>query len=109
MPLLTPALDVVGSHHERWDGGGYPQGLAGDTIPLLARIFAVVDALDAMTHARPWRPSLSVAQALETIRQASGNHFDPRVVAAALMIDEAAWSRMLGVPDDVVAETALRV
>ena len=109
VPLLTPALDVVGSHHERWDGGGYPHGLAGDTIPLLARIFAVVDAIDAMTHARPWRPSLTVTHALESIRQASGTHFDPRVVDVAMTIDAAEWSQMLGVGDGVVAETPMRV
>src|SRR6186997_2531312 len=53
VPLLTPALDVVGAHHERWDGSGYPHGLRDEAIPLTARIFAVVDALDAMTHDRP--------------------------------------------------------
>ena len=55
VPLLTPALDVVGAHHERYDGGGSPHGLRGDEIPLTARIFAVVDAHDAMTHDRPYR------------------------------------------------------
>jgi putative nucleotidyltransferase with HDIG domain len=96
VPLLTPALDVVRSHHERWDGAGYPDRIAGDTIPVLARIFAVVDALDALTHARPWRPALTVGEALETVRKEAGTHFDPRVVAAALTIDEAGWSRLLG-------------
>lgn len=109
VPLLTPALDVVSSHHERWDGGGYPLGLAGDTIPLLARIFAVVDSLDAMTHARPWRPALTVAEALETIREEAGKQFDPRVVDAALTIGEPGWSRLLGVPSGAVAERAVSV
>ncbi len=104
VPLLTPALDLVSSHHERWDGAGYPLGLAGDTIPLPARIFAVVDSVDAMTHVRPWRPALTVAEALETIREEAGKQFDPRVVAAALTIGEAGWSRLLGVPSGAVTE-----
>jgi HAMP domain-containing protein len=109
VPLLTPALDVVGYHHERWDGGGYPRGLAGDTIPLLARIFAVVDSLDAMTHARPWRPALTVAHAFDTIREESGTRFDPRVVDAAMTIDAAGWSQLLGVASGTIADTAVPV
>jgi len=109
VPLLTPALDVVSSHHERWDGRGYPLALAGDTIPLPARIFAVVDSLDAMTHARPWRPALTVAEALEAIREEAGKQFDPRVVDAALAIGEPGWSRLLGVPSGAVAEGAVSV
>jgi HAMP domain-containing protein len=107
VPLLTPALDVVGSHHERWDGQGYPLGLAGDLIPLPARIFAVVDALDAMTHGRPWRPSLTVAEALDTIRKEAGRQFDPRIVDVALTFGEAGWSRLLDVPGGAVAESAM--
>lgn len=96
VPLLTPALDVVGGHHERYDGGGYPQGLAGEEIPLTARIFAVVDALDAMTHDRPYRTPRSVAEALEEVRREAGKQFDPRVTDAALTIAEARWADLLG-------------
>ncbi|HYL81113.1 MAG TPA: HD domain-containing phosphohydrolase, partial [Candidatus Acidoferrum sp.] len=96
VPLLTPALDVVGGHHERYDGGGYPQGLRGEDIPLTARIFAVVDALDAMTHARPYRPARSVAEALEELRRGAGKQFDPRVVEVALTISGERWGELLG-------------
>lgn len=109
VPLLTPALDVVSSHHERWNGAGYPLGLAGDVIPLSARIFAVVDALDAMTQARPWRPPLTVAEAVAAIREEAGKQFDPRVVDAALAIGEDGWSRLLGVSSGAVAERAMPV
>lgn len=86
VPLLTPALDVVGGHHERYDGAGYPGGLSAETIPLTARVFAVVDAMDAMTHDRPHRPARSISEALEEVRRESGKQFDPRVVEAALKI-----------------------
>jgi HAMP domain-containing protein len=98
VPLLTPALDVVGGHHERWDGSGYPHGLKGEVIPLTARLFAVVDALDAMTHARPYRPAHPLTEALEAIRQAAGAQYDPRVVEAALAIPPARWAELLGSP-----------
>ncbi|MBI2371110.1 MAG: HD domain-containing protein [Deltaproteobacteria bacterium] len=96
VPLLTPALDVVGGHHERYDGGGYPQGLHGEEIPLTARIFAVVDALDAVTHDRPYRRARPVSEALEVLRQEAGKQFDPRAVEAALAIPEARWAELLG-------------
>jgi HD-GYP domain-containing protein (c-di-GMP phosphodiesterase class II) len=95
VPLLTPALDVVGGHHERYDGGGYPQGLEGEDIPVVARIFAVVDALDALTHDRPHRTARSVPEALAVIAAESGSHFDPRVVEAALAIPPARWAELL--------------
>jgi response regulator RpfG family c-di-GMP phosphodiesterase len=75
-------LKVVRSHHERWDGGGYPDGLAGEEIPLAARIFALVDAMDAMTTDRPYRPAQSWEAATDEILAQSGRQFDPRVVAA---------------------------
>lgn len=99
VPLLTPALDVVGSHHERYDGKGYPQGLRAEEIPLAARIFSVVDALDAMTHDRPYRKALPLAQALETLRQQAGGQFDPRVVEAALAIPAERWGELLGLSE----------
>ncbi len=100
VPLLRPALDLVSAHHERWDGGGYPQGLRGVEIPLVARIFAVVDALDAMTHDRPSRAALSVAEALERVRAEAGKQFDPRVVEAALSIEDAEWAALLARPSE---------
>jgi putative nucleotidyltransferase with HDIG domain len=96
VPLLTPALDVVGAHHERWDGSGYPQGLRDEAIPLTARIFAVVDALDAMTHDRPHRKGRSVNEALTVVRDEAGKQFDPRIVEAALAIPADRWTSLLG-------------
>ena len=80
--LQGEGLRVVRSHHERWDGGGYPDHLAGTGIPLGARIFALVDALDAMTNERPYREALHWEDATDEILAGSGSQFDPRVVAA---------------------------
>jgi len=78
--FLIPALPIVEAHHEKWDGSGYPRGLRKEEIPLGARIFALVDAFDAMTSDRPYRRALSFEQALEQISACSGTHFDPEVV-----------------------------
>jgi HAMP domain-containing protein len=106
VPLLTPALDVVGAHHERLDGGGYPNGLRGEGIPLTARIFAVVDALDAMTHDRPHRAARRLEEALEEIRRESGKQFDSRIVETALGLPAARWAELLGVPAAAPAAAA---
>jgi HD-GYP domain-containing protein (c-di-GMP phosphodiesterase class II) len=73
---------VVRHHHERWDGRGYPDRLAGDEIPLAARVFAVADALDALTSDRPYRRGTRFSRAREEIRAHAGSQFDPEVVAA---------------------------
>jgi ribonuclease P protein subunit RPR2 len=80
--LQGVGLRVVRSHHERWDGEGYPDGLAGDEIPLAARIFAVADTLDAMTSDRPYRPRGPWETARTEILAQSGRQFDPAVVDA---------------------------
>jgi response regulator RpfG family c-di-GMP phosphodiesterase len=80
--LKGEGLRIVRSHHERWDGGGYPDGLRGDETPLGARVFAVADALDAMTSDRPYRSALGWAAAREEIVLESGRQFDPVVVEA---------------------------
>jgi putative nucleotidyltransferase with HDIG domain len=95
VPLLTPALDVVGGHHERYDGTGYPHRLRGEEIPVTARLFAVVDALDAMTHDRPHRGARPVAEALAVLRQEAGKQFDPRIVEVALAISTEHWEQLL--------------
>ncbi|NMB88885.1 MAG: PAS domain S-box protein, partial [Chloroflexi bacterium] len=77
---LRPALDIPYCHHERWDGSGYPRGLAGEQIPLAARIFAIVDVWDALTSDRPYRAAWSRHKTLEYIREHKGSHFDPRLV-----------------------------
>ena len=79
--FLREAAQIVRHHHERWDGQGYPDGLAGEEIPLAARIFSVVDALDAITTDRPYRPGVSFAQARREIAAKAGTQFDPDVVA----------------------------
>ena len=79
---------VVRHHHERWDGTGYPDGLAGDAIPLAARVFAVADALDALTTDRPYRPASSFAVAREEVLRGAGTQFDPVVVAAYRQIPD---------------------
>lgn len=95
VPLLTPALDVVGAHHERFDGMGYPQGLRGEEIPLTARVFAVVDAIDNMTHDGPNRRAISLYEALGIVKAESGKQFDPRIVEAALSIPQDEWAELL--------------
>ena len=77
---LRLALDIPNSHHEKWDGSGYPHGLKGTQIPLVARIFAVVDVWDALTSDRPYRPAWTEEKVREHILASSGTHFDPQVV-----------------------------
>jgi putative nucleotidyltransferase with HDIG domain len=84
--FLGEAKLVVRHHHERWDGTGYPDGLAGEVIPLSARVFAVADVLDALTTVRPYRPPSPLAQARTMIEETAGSHFDPDVVDAFLQI-----------------------
>jgi response regulator RpfG family c-di-GMP phosphodiesterase len=86
--LQGEGLRVVRSHHERWDGAGYPDGLAGTEISLGARIFAVADALDAMTTDRPYRLAIPWKEAGDEIVEQAGRHFDPGVVAAFARRDE---------------------
>lgn len=79
---LAPALDIPYCHHERWDGTGYPRGLKGEEIPLAARLFAVVDAYDAITSDRPYRKGWDKHAALKIIREEAGKHFCPTAVKA---------------------------
>ena len=87
---LEPALDVPYAHHERWDGTGYPRGLAGEEIPLAARVFAVADAFDALTSDRPYRPAWPEEAVLHYLHEKAGTHYDPAVVAALLRLREPA-------------------
>ncbi len=88
IPYLQRAIDVPHYHHERWNGSGYPEGLKGEAIPLLARIFAVADVYDALTSDRPYRKALPREQALRYLETHAGELFDPRVVAAFLRLAE---------------------
>lgn len=82
--LIEAARDIAGAHHERWDGSGYPKGLAGEAIPILARICAVADVFDALTSSRPYKEAWKVDEAKDWIVSESGKHFDPAVVDAFL-------------------------
>jgi putative two-component system response regulator len=83
-PMLEMAATVALTHHEKWDGSGYPQGLAGEAIPLESRIVSIADVYDALTSNRPYRTARPEEEALTIIEATVGNHFDPRVHAAFL-------------------------
>jgi PAS domain S-box-containing protein len=87
--FLRPALDIPYCHHERWDGGGYPRGLAGVHIPIAARIFSVVDVWDALRSRRPYHDEWSEERVREHVRSLAGSQFDPEVVEAFLALDWA--------------------
>ena len=87
-PDLELAMECAASHHERWDGTGYPQGIAGEKIPLIGRIVAVVDAFDALTHQRPYRAACSLEEAVAEIDRHSKTQFDPKVVRAFLQLHQ---------------------
>jgi response regulator RpfG family c-di-GMP phosphodiesterase len=89
IPFLRGAVPIVYHHHERWDGSGYPLGLNGSAIPVGARIFAVVDAFDAMTFDRPYSKAISFEAAKAEILRCAGTHFDPSVVESFLQVPES--------------------
>lgn len=80
--MLTYGRQIARHHHEKWDGSGYPDGLAGEAIPLAARLMAVADVYDALISARPYKKAMTHEEALAFIREGSGSHFDPHVVQA---------------------------
>ncbi len=101
LPLLREAAPVVRHEHERFDGGGYPDGLAGEAIPITSRILLACDALVAMTSPRPWREPRSLEEACEELRRGAGEQLDPRVVEALLgLLDDGAGA---GAADEVVS------
>ncbi len=87
-PHLEPIAAGVRTHHERWDGSGYPDGLIGDEVPPVGRIVAVADAFDALTSDRNYRATTDRETALALIREGSGSHFEPRVVVALATVLE---------------------
>lgn len=91
---LRPALDIPYSHHEKWDGSGYPRGLRGEKIPLAARIFAVVDVYDALTSDRPYRKAWTKEKTFDHIHGLAETHFDPQVVAAFLALKDELTTEM---------------
>ena len=84
IPFFAPVRPIVRSAHERWDGAGYPDGLAGEDIPLAARIVCACDAFHAITSERPYSKARSVEEAVEEMRRCAGSQFDPRVVDALI-------------------------
>ncbi len=105
-PVLQMAAVIAASHHERWDGNGYPAGLAREEIPLVGRIVAVADVFDALTHERPYKNAWPVDTAISEIRQGAGSQFDPRVVSAFLAIHGVAASSRVVRTDSVGAGQA---
>lgn len=92
--FLADAVELIRHHHERFDGAGYPDGLAGEEIPLAARVFSVADSFDAMTSDRPYRGSIGIERALAEIRGGAGTQWDPEVVRVFVQMIE------VGPPDD---------
>ena len=92
-PVLQTAAVIAVSHHERFDGSGYPHGLAGEAIPLHGRIVALADVFDALTSSRPYKKAWEIDQAAAYIREHSGTHFDPTCVA--VFFD--AWDQVLAI------------
>jgi putative two-component system response regulator len=86
-PVMQMAQEIVLTHHERWDGSGYPAGLKGDAIPLPGRIVALADVFDSLTQQRSYREQMEVEEAVAEIRMLSDRHFDPRVVDAFEELD----------------------
>lgn len=89
VPELKELAPIVLAHHERYDGTGYPNGLKGKEIPSLARLLALVDSFDAMTHRRPYKPVKTVEQAYQEIRENSGTQFDPDLTEIFIAAMEA--------------------
>ncbi|HET8921874.1 MAG TPA: HD domain-containing phosphohydrolase [Candidatus Acidoferrum sp.] len=94
IPFLATAAEIIWTHHERWDGSGYPRGLKGHDIPLGARIFAVADTVDAMTSHRPYRSALSFEEAEEEIRRGSGSRYDSQVASVFLSVAIENWKAL---------------
>ena len=94
IPFLHEAAEIVYTHQEHYDGGGYPSGLRGSEIPIGARIFAVADALDAITSERPYRKARSFEKARKEIQRCSGTQFDPAVVEVFLKVPIGVWQEL---------------
>jgi HD-GYP domain-containing protein (c-di-GMP phosphodiesterase class II) len=97
---------IILTHHEWYDGTGYPRGMSGPDIPLAARICAAVDTMDALTSPRSYRRPISFEEALAEVRAGSGTHFDPMVVEACLAVAPDEWARLRSQPDDPLSSFA---
>jgi putative nucleotidyltransferase with HDIG domain len=94
IPFLSDAAEIVHAHQERFDGTGYPRGLRGTEIPIGARIFAIADALDAITSDRPYRRGSTFTEATAEIARCAGKQFDPEIVKVFLSIPETLWAEL---------------
>ena len=94
-PVMRMAEEIAATHHERWDGGGYPNGLMGEKIPMSGRVVSIVDVFDALLHERPYKPAWEWVDAVIEIRKESGKKFDPRLVDAFLQIEESGQLKVL--------------
>jgi putative two-component system response regulator len=99
LPLLRMAEEIALTHHERWDGTGYPQGLKGEAIPLSGRIVALADAFDALISVRLYRTGRSIEEAVSEIKRHAGTQFDPGVVEAFLAHSAEPWTARLRTQD----------
>ena len=95
-PILLMAATVALRHHEKWDGSGYPDGLAGEAIPEMARIVAIADVFDALSMTRPYKEAWPLDRIMETLTGSAGTHFDPRLVEHFVRI----LPRILAIKDD---------
>lgn len=82
--FIKMGIEIARSHHEKWDGNGYPQGLKGENIPLCARIMAVADVYDALRTTRPYKKKFTHQESVSIIKEGSGNHFDPSIIEVFL-------------------------
>jgi len=102
-PVLILGAQIALSHHERWDGAGYPHGLAGDEIPIAGRIAAIGDVFDALTSDRVYRPAIPFDEAVEHMRNERGRHFDPALLDLFLAWPDELHAIRLTYPDPTPA------
>ena len=107
IPNLVPCVGSILYHHERWDGGGYPEGLKGEEIPIEARILAIADTFAAMTSARPYRPAVHTEDVIKELRRCAGSQFDPQLVEGFIGIIKAGLPEGEGVGQSLPDETPI--